>query len=93
MEFKCLLFFKAELVLNTHILRFIQQYNYDQTVTIAPFCKSEQKFNKASTLQFRTTLQMYSNDRKKIWHNLSVKLNKQQKKPTKSIENILAFYI
>ena len=63
MEFNHLLFFKEELVLNTHILRFIQQSNYSQTVTIVSFCKSEQKFNKASTLQFRTTLQMYLSDR------------------------------
>lgn len=59
------LFFKAELVLNTHILRFIQQYIYGQTVTMVSFCRSEQKFNKASTLQFRGTLRMYLNDRKK----------------------------
>ena len=79
MEFNHLLFFKDELVLNTHIPRFIQQGNYSQTVTIVSFYKSEQKFNKANTLQFGTTLRMYLSDRgkKKIEHNLSVKSNKQ----------------
>ena len=73
-----LLFFKDESVLNTCIPRSIQQSNYSQTVTIVPFYKSEQKFNKANSLQFRTTLWIFLSDRgEKIGLHLSVKSNKQ----------------
>lgn len=85
-----LLFFKAELVSNTHTLRFIQQYIYGQTVTNVSFCRSEQKFNKASTPQFRATLRMYLNDRKEKY-GIICHLSPTNTKQTNEVKKVLAF--
>lgn len=76
----------------THILRFIQQNIYGQTVTMVSFCRSEQKFNTASALQCRGTLWMYLNDRKNTAF-LSVTSNKQQTSGRNQWKMLLTFSI
>lgn len=74
-----------------HMLWFIQQNIYGQTVTMVSFCRSEQKFNTASALQFWDILWMYLNDRKNMAYSVSY-IKQTTNKQAKSVKGVFDIF-